>query len=523
MGKSDKVIKLKFTKGLLHLPNTQFIDKKYYQTKTNIAKVLPLRKIKKEEVMKKKRFFSVIATLAAISMFFCINLNAQIFEKEYPELSGVIHGPSRMCKTNDNGFAFVGSSSGQNVYMVKLNSEYEIEWHKQVFARPGQTGTKNLVQDDNGYFYVGGNCYSDDNNDKICYLIKLDSLGNMVKEKIWRPENSKYSFLVNFVLVKDGLMVLNSAGFDSVENYYFVYTTFLNKELEIVSEKQREKILRGTKGFRAICSDETGFLLVGCGWNLYLKKIENDSIVWEKTIDAVQNPELYRFIAYNCQSVKDGYLIGGNTVNYEAGFVLIDKSGNLIWVKEFKNGTPVSSWGVAINSWESKYNDGYILLCRHNYYLVDAEISVIKVDYDGKIRWQQESPGHPCSAVYLKNGNIVCVGQPQQAMTCLWVFYHDIVGIDTEPANPESITLFQNYPNPFNASTIICFDLPYDSQVKLIVYDITGREVSVLVDEKRIAGCYSVIWNPRDIASGMYVYRLIANQKMICKKMVFEK
>ncbi len=56
------------------------------------------------------------------------------------------YGPDNLCKTNDNGFAFVGYSSGNNVYMVKLNSEYEIEWHKQVYARPGQTDTKNLVK-----------------------------------------------------------------------------------------------------------------------------------------------------------------------------------------------------------------------------------------------------------------------------------------------------------------------------------------------------------------------------------------
>lgn len=473
--------------------------------------------------MFKKIFFSVI-----IATIFYLNLNAQIMEKEYPELEQVMpYGPARICKTNDNGFAFVGYSNGNNVYMVKLNSEYEIEWHKQVYARPGQTDTKNLVQDDKGYFYIGGSCYDDVYNMPICYLVKLDSLGNMVKERIWRPENSKSSGIVNFVLAKDGLMVLNSVHFENVENHYFIYTTFLNKDLEIMSEKQREKILCGTKSFDEICSDENGFLLIGHGSGLHLIKIENDSIVWEKTIDnTVQDSALYRFIPLNCQSVNNAYLIGGHTKNYKPGLVLIDKQGNLIWVKEFNVGSNLP-WYYniqrVVKCWESKYHDGYIMVCNDDRHIISANTLVIKLNYDGQIMWQQELSGGSNDVVYLENGNIVCIGRTQQSITCLKVFFHDIVKVDTEPIIPESILLFQNYPNPFNASTTICFDLPYDRHVILKIYDIAGREISALINEKRKAGYYSVIWNPGNVASGMYIYRLIANQKMICKKLILEK
>ena len=472
--------------------------------------------------MFKKTLFSVIVAI----FFYCLNLNAQITEKEYPELKQVMpYGPDNLCKTNDNGFAFVGYSSGNNVYMVKLNSEYEIEWHNQVYARPGQTSTKNLVQDDEGFFYVGGSCYDDDNNYKNCYVVKLDSLGNIVKEKVWRPENSKSSGIVNFVLVENGLMVLNWVIFENI-NYGFHYTTFLNKELEIVSEKQRTKILSEQEIFDAICSDETGFLLVGYTslGGLLLKKIENDSLVWEKTIDnTVQNSALYCFISLNCNSVNDGYLIGGHTKNYKPGLVKIDKSGNLIWVKEFNVG-PTSSYGVGINCWETKYNDGYIMVCNDDNLIVSANTLVIKVDYEGHVQWQQSLAGGSNAAVYLENGNIVCVGRTQQSITCLKVFFHDTVGIDPKPTVPETILLFQNYPNPFNASTTISFDLPKNNHVKLVVYNIIGNKISVLVNEKRIAGYHSVIWNPGDIASGVYIYQLtIGKDKVFTKKMLLIK
>ena len=475
--------------------------------------------------MFKKTLFSVIVAI----FFYCLNLNAQILEQEYPELKQVMpYGPDNLCKTIDNGFAFVGYSSGQNVYMVKLNSEYEIEWHKQVYARPGQTDTKNLVQDDEGYFYVGGSCYDDVYNNSICYLVKLDSLGNMVKEKIWRPENSKYSYLVNFVLAEKGLMVLNSAGFENIEDYYFVYTTFLNKDLEIVSEKEREKILRGTLSFDAICSDKTGFVLAGHGGGVHLMKIANDTIVWRKTIDnTVQDSALYRFSPLNCNSVNDGYLITGYTKNYKPGLVLIDKLGNLIWTKEFEVGS-ILPWYYriqrGIDCWESRYNDGYIMVCNDDAYTISNNTLLIKVNYEGQIMWQQEWPGGSSAAVYLENGNIACSGATQQGITCLKIFFHDTVGIDSEPTIPENVILFQNYPNPFNASTTISFDLPKNNHVKLIVYNIIGNEISVLVNEKRIVGYHSVVWNPGDIASGMYVYRLmIGKNKVFTKKMVLIK
>ena len=440
----------------------------------------------------------------------CCCLEAQIFEKEYPELKQVLPwGPDNMCQTNDNGFAFVGYSAGQNVYMVKLNAEYEIEWHKEVYARPGQTDTRNIAQDNEGYFYIGGNCYSDDTDDWIWYLIKLDSLGNMVKEKIWRPESSQYSCMHNFILAEDGLMLLSGVGF---ENGRFAYTTFLDKELNIISEKQR-KNLGSDISLCTICSDETDFLLIGISMQgLWLEKIENDSVIWEKLIDhTAQDSALYRFRPLNGQAVNNGYLIGGYTRNYKPGLVLIDKSGNLIWVKEFQYGPGIPyDGGETRNCWESRYNDGYIVVLIDENLIVSCNTLVIKIDYDGEIQWQQEAAGSSNDAVYLENGSIVCVGRNQQSITSLNVF-STYVKIDTElnePIIPASINLFQNYPNPFNSSTCLSYQIPQDCQVRLSVFNLLGQEVDVLVNEFQRANEYVVKWQPKNLCSGIYIYQL---------------
>ncbi len=83
---------------------------------------------------------------------------------------------------------------------------------------------------------------------------------------------------------------------------------------------------------------------------------------------------------------------------------------------------------------------------------------------------------------------------------------------------PKEFALHQNYPNPFNPSTVINYQLPIDSYVKLIVYNLLGQEVASIVDEVQEAGYKSVEWNSDDlsgksVASGVYVYRLEASSQ----------
>jgi hypothetical protein len=89
---------------------------------------------------------------------------------------------------------------------------------------------------------------------------------------------------------------------------------------------------------------------------------------------------------------------------------------------------------------------------------------------------------------------------------------------------PTEFRLSQNYPNPFNPVTKIQYDLPKDVKVKLIIYDILGREVIRLVNnEFKQAGRYTVEFNGNNYASGVYFYRIEADKFVQSKKMVLVK
>jgi hypothetical protein len=88
---------------------------------------------------------------------------------------------------------------------------------------------------------------------------------------------------------------------------------------------------------------------------------------------------------------------------------------------------------------------------------------------------------------------------------------------------PEAFVLNQNYPNPFNPATTIKFELPEASDVTLEVFDLTGRKVATLIQERRNAGYHQVNFNASRLASGMYIVRMQAAGKTFVKKMTLLK
>jgi hypothetical protein len=89
--------------------------------------------------------------------------------------------------------------------------------------------------------------------------------------------------------------------------------------------------------------------------------------------------------------------------------------------------------------------------------------------------------------------------------------------VDSKRADltPQELQLRQNYPNPFQGKTTVSFALPEDSDVEVVVYDILGRRVRTLVDDKRSAGVHEVQWNGlnelgQPVASGMYIAQMTA-------------
>ena len=104
-----------------------------------------------------------------------------------------------------------------------------------------------------------------------------------------------------------------------------------------------------------------------------------------------------------------------------------------------------------------------------------------------------------------------------------WKFAVSVTGIPSTTELPAVYALSQNYPNPFNSTTVVNLQLPVASHVRLAVYDLLGREVSVLVEENLPAGVHRVYFEGKDLASGVYVYRLRTGSYSASRRMILMK
>ena len=115
-----------------------------------------------------------------------------------------------------------------------------------------------------------------------------------------------------------------------------------------------------------------------------------------------------------------------------------------------------------------------------------------------------------------------CYGGPGAA--AFNEFYQDVPNDDEDSVvNPNAIQLSQNYPNPFNPTTTIEFTLPYPQDIQLTVYNILGQQVRLLTNRAYSAGVHQVRFDGSRLASGVYVYRLVAGDRAVARKMVLVK
>jgi hypothetical protein len=99
--------------------------------------------------------------------------------------------------------------------------------------------------------------------------------------------------------------------------------------------------------------------------------------------------------------------------------------------------------------------------------------------------------------------------------------YSNIIEINA--GLPKTFVLEQNYPNPFNPTTVMSYQLPVASEVSLKLFDVLGKEVATLVNERQEAGAYNYTLNASNLSSGVYFYRLQAGNFVQTKKMMLVK
>jgi len=96
-----------------------------------------------------------------------------------------------------------------------------------------------------------------------------------------------------------------------------------------------------------------------------------------------------------------------------------------------------------------------------------------------------------------------------------------VTGVNEDAENlPREFGLSQNYPNPFNPRTAISYQLPAVSKIKVVIYDFLGRVIAVVVNETKQPGIHQATWDASGFSSGIYFYRLTAENFVETRKMI---
>jgi hypothetical protein len=216
---------------------------------------------------------------------------------------------------------------------------------------------------------------------------------------------------------------------------------------------------------------------------------------------------------------------GCTTIKYNS-------SGVQQWARVF-NGNNYTAGGlrIAIDNNRNIYITGGV----DNGGQAGYDYFTMKYDSSGTQKWLKfyNGPGGntdmPTNIVVdnLKNVYVTGWGSgPNSASDFATVKYSQPIGIEPIAVEiPNKFFLSQNYPNPFNSVTKIKFDIPSNvkremSNVRLIIYDILGREVSTLFNKELQPGTYEVTWDASSNPSGVYFYKLATQGYSETKKMV---
>jgi hypothetical protein len=148
----------------------------------------------------------------------------------------------------------------------------------------------------------------------------------------------------------------------------------------------------------------------------------------------------------------------------------------------------------------------------------------VMLSNDGGVSWT--GTGLPSTDVLALaiNGTYVFAGTSGHGVWRRPMSQMTVTGVASSSASgPAVFRLGQNFPNPFNPSTTIAYQVPASGHVTLRVFDLLGRELATLVDEKKDAGSYTVRFDGGNLASGVYLYRLAAGGYTQTRKMIIMK
>ncbi|MBN8584231.1 MAG: T9SS type A sorting domain-containing protein [Ignavibacteria bacterium] len=280
----------------------------------------------------------------------------------------------------------------------------------------------------------------------------------------------------------------------------------------------------------------TGFTgVANQGANVLLLKLGRDdgSTIFQKTYNnAISNQDdgaTHIGFDINSNIILGGYTYSSQQAPSSMLLIKYSPAGTQLWVNKHDFAGNRADWLKDMKM--DNADNIYLVADLTDYQAQQTSLVTAKFSSAGVMDWFIERTGSNTSQSFrsihiLPDGTLITAGNTETAgvRKSLLIKYGSTIGI--EPVSneiPEKFSLSQNYPNPFNPATNIKMQIPKEGFVKLRVFDVTGKEVALLVNENLNAGEYKVDFNASGLTSGVYFYRIEAAGFTDVKKMILVK
>ena len=452
-------------------------------------------------------------------------------------------------EAKDGGYIITGSTvpdgmtSAMDVFLIKTDANGNLIWTKTYGRDYIEEGLSVEQTVDGGYImggralHVTGPIPASDNQSDV-WILKTDSNGDTIWTRSYGGSGHEYCTSIQQTL--DLGYIISGTKYSKYAyppncfldcNDYYASRAWLIRTDANGDTLWTKSFDEGSYGNKVRQTSDGGFILIGSLVSvnqmdiLLVKTNSLGELVWEKIIGGNNSLEFGR----DLHEVPDGFVLTGHTGplqgSVNALLIKTDFTGEVIWTKTF--GGELSDSG---NSLELMADGGFVITGIKNaqWYIHYGDVWIFETDSEGNLMWERvydiRLNDYAWSSVQGRSGGIVITGM----VAGIGIGDGDVwvARMGTEPSNiPDNQSnvadyiLYQNYPNPFNPTTTIEFSISKTIFVTLKIYDILGEEVATLVSDRLNTGSYSYEWDARDLASGIYLYRLQAGEYVVSRKM----
>jgi hypothetical protein len=460
-------------------------------------------------------------------------------------------------QTSDGGYIIVGytcsfGAGTEDVYLVRTDSSGDTLWTHTYGRRYDDYG-RSVQQTSDGGYIIAGYTESFGAGATDVYLLKTDSSGDTLWTRTYGGDQRDYGWEV--VVTPDGgfAVAAHTASFGAGRDDVYLVKTDASGD-SLWTRTYGGSLL--DHGFSLQHTSDGGYVVAGYtnsfgagGYDLYVVKTDaNGDILWTRTYGGSG----YDYARSVRQTTDGGYIVAGYTESFGAGgydVYLVKLAGEGpepdVSIEIVPDDPPVTvprggSFGftgrVTNNTEDPQTTDVWIMAAgpservhgpfkefeniplapsqsrtRHLNQIVPNGAPLGFYSY---IAYCGDYPSMITDSSYFRIEVVRAEGSGGSG----WVLTGSFLEGDLADI-PFDFALLSNYPNPFNASTLISYELPADTHVKLEVYNISGQKVATLVDSKQYSGYRSVVWDASEVSSGLYFYKLTAGDFAEVKRM----